>query len=298
MPETTDAQTGVAATLPPGELPLDPDASSVLRRFPGASRLYVQPEERAALEEPFLDDEIEILPTGEPYAPHGRYRTRLNHVFGPGQWALLPLTDHLLDGKTVVQPWVLTVRGCVAAVASGAGSSGFDSDIAQQTEAAKSQALTRACKDLGIGLFLAQKRWAESFRERLCLLVEAKDRKDKDWRRCWRRADGVPFPYEGQIHRQPKGASPASPAPADPAPASSAPDAPPAAPAERPAKAKTAKEREEEFFAEMANERKRVGNAVYLKVLEKFGHTAMGAIPPAKRAAVLAELQGLPGGKS
>lgn len=295
MADVSEAAAG-GSGLPPGEIPLDLDATAVQRRFAGASLLSIQPEEQALLEAPFPDEEIEILPTGEPYAPQGRYRARLNQVFGTGRWALLPLTDHVLDGKTVIQPWVLVIRGAVAAVASGAGNSGFESDLAQQSETAKSQALTRACKDLGIGLYLAQKRWAESFRERFCVLLDAKFRKDKDWSRMWRRTDGVPFPYEGQIHRQPKAAAPASPAPAAPAEPPSASAGP--APEEKPSRGKTSKEREEEFFAEMANERKRVGNAVYLKVLEKFGHTAMGAIPPAKRVAVLAELASLPGGKS
>lgn len=279
-----------AVSLPPGELLVEPDVASVLRRFPGASCLEVTPEQAAALEAPFPDDEIEILPTGEPYVPNGRYRARLNQVFGHGRWALLPAQDHVMDGKTVVQLWVLVVAGHVVAIAPGAGAAGFDPDLAQQLESAKSNALTRACKDLGIGLFLAQKRWAETFRERYCIQVDAKDRENKDWRRCWRRVDGIPFNYEGTIYRRPGGAKPET---VGTHAAAASPAEPPAAPEERAPKGRTAKEREEEFFAEMANERKRVGNAVYLKVLEKFGHTAMGAIPPAKRAAVLAELRAL-----
>lgn len=291
MPENRESTsaTGAAFSLPPGELLVEPDVSSILGRFPGASLLEVRPEQAAALEAPFPDDEIEILPTGEPYVPNGRYRARLNQVFGHGRWALLPAQDHVMDGKTVVQLWVLVVKGHVVAIAPGAGAGGFDPDLAQQLESAKSNALTRACKDLGIGLFLAQKRWAETFRDRYCIQLDAKDRKDKDWRRCWRRVDGIPFNFEGTIHRQPGPKTGASPTPA----ASPAPAAAPDTPEERPGKARTAKEREEEFFAEMANERKRVGNALYLKVLEKVGHTAMGAIPPAKRAAVLAELRAL-----
>lgn len=291
MPESHEFTGAQCATaLPPGELLVELDLSSVLRRFPGASLLEVTPDQAAALEAPFPDDEIEILPTGEPYAPNGRYRARLNQVFGHGRWALLPAQDHVMDGKTVVQLWVLVVAGHVVSIAPGAGAEKFDTDLAQKLESAKSNALTRACKDLGIGLFLAQKRWGETFRERLCILVDAKTKQGDSWRRCWRRADGVPFNYEGTIYRRPGGAKPETvEAPA----AAAGPAEPPAAPEERAPKGRTAKEREEEFFAEMANERKRVGNAVYLKVLEKFGHTAMGAIPPAKRAAVLAELRAL-----
>lgn len=291
MPENRESTsaTGAAFSLPPGELLVEPDVSSILGRFPGASLLEVRPEQAAALEAPFPDDEIEILPTGEPYAPNGRYRARLNQVFGHGRWALLPAQDHVMDGKTVVQLWVLVVNGHVVAIAPGAGGSGFDSDLAQQLESAKSNALTRACKDLGIGLFFAQKRWAETFRDRFCILVDAKSKQSDSWRRSWRRADGVPFNFEGTIHRRPGGAKPEpSSAPATPGPAEA-----PAPPEERPAKGRTAKEREEEYFAEMAAQRKRLGTSVFQKVLEKAGHTAMGAIPLAKRAAVLAELQGL-----
>lgn len=299
MPNDTPTGDPVATGPPPGEIPIEMDASAVLRRFHGASLVEVTRDEASCLELPFPDSEIEILPTGEPYAPNGRYRERLNHVFGQGRWALLPAEPHVLDGKSLLQWWVLTVRGGVVATAPGGGTIGFDGDLSQALESAKSNALTRACKDLGIGLFLAQKRWAETFRERFCLMVDAKDRKEKDWRRCWRRADGVPFPYEGTIHRKPApqkdGAQ--SDAPAQPPAPAPEPAEPAAATTER-GKGRTAKEREEEFFAEMANQRKRVGGPAYMKVLEKAGHTAMGAIPPAKRAGVLAELASLPAVKA
>lgn len=290
MPESNEF-TGVtgAVSLPSGELLVEPDLSSILRRFPGASLLEVTPEQAAALEAPFPDDEIEILPTGEPYVPNGRYRARLNQVFGHGRWALLPDGPYVMDGTSVVQLWVLVVKGHVASIAPGSGAAGHDPDLAQQLESAKSNALTRVCKDFGIGLFLAQKRWAETFRDRHCMQLDAKAKQRDDWRRCWRRVDGIPFNYEGTIHRQPGAKPGASPAPA----ASQAPAAAPDTPEERPGKARTAKEREEEFFAEMANERKRVGNALYLKVLEKFVVAIHVGLRQALRAAGVAEEVGL-----
>lgn len=300
MADSTDASSGVATTLPPGELPLPVlDATAVLRRFAGASTLAVSDTEASILSEPFPDEEIEILPSGEPYVAQGRYRTRLNLAFRRGLWALLPISDFVIDERTgtTSQGWGLFVRGKLVSIAWGSGSGG-DSDLAQALEGAKSNALVRVCKDLGMGLVLAEKRWAEAFRERVCVLVEAVDRK-KGAVNWWRRADGVPFHEERRILKGKATAS--STGSAQPgADATSAPAGPAPQASETPGKAatKSPAERRKAFEEAMVLEKRRVGAPAFLEILKKYGFTAMGSIPESKRAPIYHELQALPEVKS
>ncbi len=298
----------VPFTAPVAEIPFELDATAVLRRFHGASRLELDAESEVELSTPFADDEVELLPAGEPYAPHGRYRERLNDVFGPGQWALLPLAEHQEDVNAkkpertkiyLVQQWGLFVRGALVSIAWGeSGAETADSTLAQMLEAAKSNALTRACKDLGIGLLLADKRWGAAFRERVGVLVESKLYPRDDWRAQWRRFDGVPYPFEGKVIRKP-GAAP-EPAPASiPGPSAStgAPAEPQAAPTTTPPAdpGDDVKGADDKYLDAMAAQRKRVGTEVYLKVLSRFGVTAAGQLRGrAKRSEIYKALEALP----
>lgn len=284
-----------SASLPAGELPLELDASAVLRRFTGASTLAVSDTEASILSEPWPDEEIEILPSGEPYVAQGRYRARLNLAFRRGQWALLPISEYVIEERsgTTSQGWGLFVRGKLVSIAWGSGSGG-DSDLAQALEGAKSNALTRVCKDLGMGLTLAEKRWAEGFRERCCVLVEAVDRK-KGAVNWWRRADGVPFHEEKRILRGRAAGRGDGTATAGAAPTSAQVETAPQA-SETPGKAaaKTPAERRKAFEEAMVLEKRRVGAPAFLEILKKHGFTAMGSIPESKRAPIYHELQSLP----
>lgn len=100
------------------------------------------------------------------YLPEIKYRRILNKAFGPGAWGLAPRGDVQTANKIVSREYALVCQGrCVAlrypqtrplnfgrlvAIAKGEQQYFDDSGIPTATEACKSNALMRCCKDLGI----------------------------------------------------------------------------------------------------------------------------------------------------
>ncbi len=147
-------------------------------------------------------DEVDILPTGELYLSHARYRTRLVQAFGPMGWGMRPLGEHMFDAAdgTLYREWGLVVSGRLAAVAVGSASYHETNDrmsYADAAEAVKSNALSRCCKDLGIALELWDHRWIEVFKRDFCVKVWRKStggkRDGQQGSYQWRRKDADPF---------------------------------------------------------------------------------------------------------
>jgi len=168
----------------------------------GFGRSQLTKEEGAALAAPMADDELGILPTGEVYPPTVFIRRRLNAIFGPGGWGLRPCANPTVQGRTVVQPWLLLVREQAVAIAYG--ECDYQPDNKRMTwatalEACKSNGLMRCCKDLGIGSECWDKRFQHQFRTTRAVLVNVESRQGPD--RWWRRLDDPPFPEEGRATR-------------------------------------------------------------------------------------------------
>lgn len=118
--------------------------------YVGLSLHRVTDEEAKILIAPLTDDEVEILPTGELYMSAVNYRRRLTAAFGPGGWAMRPLTKPALRGNQLMQEWALYVYGHF--VASAYGECEYQPDNARMTygdviEGAKSNAVMRCCFD-------------------------------------------------------------------------------------------------------------------------------------------------------
>lgn len=72
----------------------------------------------------------------------------------------------------------------------------FDSaGVATATEGAKSNALMRCCKDLGIAHELWSPRFIRSFKSRYCVEVFVDNLTTGKKKKLWRRKDGPPFEY-------------------------------------------------------------------------------------------------------
>lgn len=167
-----------------GEI-VQPPAServSVVERFRGAATQPVTEEQAKVLMAPCELSDLDILPTGEVYLSQIGYRRRLNGVFRPGGWALVPLDKPALVGKTLMQPWALYVNG--AFVSSTYGEADYQKDnprmsYATAAEALKSNALMRCCKDLGIASECWDRRFTEKFKKEHCINAQGKwKRKD------------------------------------------------------------------------------------------------------------------------
>lgn len=205
-------------------------------------------DETNVLTSAFDDDDWDILPTGEVYVNHMKYRERLTRVFGAMGWGMRDLDALRFDADTGVayQTWELIARGVKIAKAVGSARYSEDAskrlDYADTAEAAKSNALTRCCKDLSIGSELYDRRKATAWKRvhAVKVWVEGKNKPQ------WRRVDSDPFYGEkGVAADSPKATvvqHPSAPAPvaSQPATTQPAPAATTAAPqTARPAQSST-----------------------------------------------------------
>lgn len=99
-----------------------------------------------------------------------------------------------MSAKVVSREWALLCLGRLVAVARGEQHY-FDPDgIPTAAEGAKSNALMRCCKDLGIASELWDPRFIRSFKAAHAAQVWAESRDGKK-KQLWRRKDGPKFTY-------------------------------------------------------------------------------------------------------
>jgi hypothetical protein len=112
-----------------------------------------------------------MTPDGLIYLPEIKYRLVLNKAFGPGGWGLAPRSETNVGPRIVSREYALVCQGryvlCLStsthpqahnsirvrrlvAIARGEQEYFDPSGIPTATEACKSNALMRCCKDLGI----------------------------------------------------------------------------------------------------------------------------------------------------
>jgi hypothetical protein len=112
---------------------------------------------------PIPDIDIEIRPDGLIYLPEIKYRRILNKAFGPGAWSLLPMDITISSNDNMLYyRGALFVHGRFVSEAIGEQQYYATNDrmsYATAAESAKSNCLTRCCKDLGI----ASELWDPSF---------------------------------------------------------------------------------------------------------------------------------------
>jgi hypothetical protein len=92
------------------------------------------------------------------YLPEIKYRRILNQAFGPGGWALMPRSETMHFDNTVESAQLITreyALYCLGRfVAQATGEHAFytrgNIGYGKACESAKSNALMRCCKDLGI----------------------------------------------------------------------------------------------------------------------------------------------------
>jgi hypothetical protein len=157
-----------------------------LENYSGASLLRLDHEEAEQLAAAFPSDALDVKPTGEVFVSQVHYRRRLNKVFGPGQWALVPRGAWTRDGGTMMREYVLYARGHFIAEAVGECEYQESNDRmtwADAAEGCKSNALTRACKDLGIASECWDRLFATNWRNEHCIQVWVQKRNKPQWRR-------------------------------------------------------------------------------------------------------------------
>jgi hypothetical protein len=173
-PKVTAAQAKVEAV-----------ASLTLKAYERASELKLTPEEIAGLQEDFPDEAFKPGASGKEsliYIEHAFLRDRLNKVFGIGQWAIVPRSrwgeDFTIPANRdkpeqsatrIYVEAMLVVRGCFVAEAIGDMvyyPKNQSQNYGDAVEGAKTSALRRCTKELGIGLQAYKKDWCAGWWER------------------------------------------------------------------------------------------------------------------------------------
>lgn len=139
--------------------------------------------------------DVEIKPDGLLYLPEIKYRRVLNRAFGPGGWGLAPRSETNVGPKIVSREYALVCLGRLVAVARGEQEYFDQNGIPTATEAVKSNALMRCCKDLGIASELWDPRFIREFKAKYCVEVFAEHVPTKKKKKLWRRKDQPKFEY-------------------------------------------------------------------------------------------------------
>jgi len=192
------------AYAPAAVLAVRPLGEEVVLVGLGTAELKLTAEEERTLNEPVLESEVLMKPTGQPYLSHPSYTRWFNRAFGRTGWALVPVTRPRINETTVVCEYMLYIHGQPVAHAigeqeyRGVGSTAqkinHEQTYGDAMEATNASALRRVAKRLGVGLELWDKRWLHAFIDRYCIKVW----KDGDTKPQWRRADDPPFYWENK----------------------------------------------------------------------------------------------------
>ncbi|KAJ3047181.1 hypothetical protein HK097_000157 [Rhizophlyctis rosea] len=155
---------------------------------------------------PINESDIEIKPDGMLYLPEIKYRRILNRAFGPGGWGLVPKSMHTVVNTTLTREYALYCHGRFVAQARGEQDYFSDAGIPTATEGAKSNALVRCCKDLGIASELWDPNFIREFKERMCVSKFAKNVATAYKKILWRRVDRkFEYPYVEEPEGTPGG---------------------------------------------------------------------------------------------
>jgi hypothetical protein len=183
-PESSTAIATIPSPVKPEQAKVDAIANLTMACYAKASMLQLTEEETAKLGADFPDDAFRPGAAGKEnllYIEHAFLRDRLNDVFGPGQWSLIPRSrwsqpfsyekkgGEEVHGEKIYVEAMLLIRGCFVDEAIGDMDyfpKNNATNYGDAVEGAKTQALRRCAKTLGIGLQAWKKGWCEGWWKR------------------------------------------------------------------------------------------------------------------------------------
>ncbi|OBS23427.1 hypothetical protein FPOA_03975 [Fusarium poae] len=107
-------------------------------------------EQSEVLSRPIDVEDVEVKPDGIVYLPEVKYRRRLNEAFGPMGWGMVHRGDVVVGQNIVTREYALIVNGRIVSQSQGVNNFFSPEGVPAAIEGAKSNALMRCCKDLGI----------------------------------------------------------------------------------------------------------------------------------------------------
>ena len=143
------------------QLPVSTVQSRMEELIPFAGTIETTHGQRNILFAPVKDEDVEIRPDGLVYLPWPQYVERLRDAFGVG-WAIIPKDMPKLQQNHMYWPFYLMIQGKLAGFAIGEQEyqpNNPQMSYSDASEGAKSNALMRLCKGIGISLEL----WKPSF---------------------------------------------------------------------------------------------------------------------------------------
>ncbi len=150
--------------------------------------LKLSAEQKAILSRDVNSDEIGIKPKGAIYLPWSRYADILNDAFDR-EWLMVPDGLPQVQNGVILYGHYLLLNGRYAGYAIGEQEFGEDSKLAmtygEAIEAAKSNALMRLCKGLGIGLCLWDSEFVDAWKSKYGETYE------KNGRTYWKKKKNV-----------------------------------------------------------------------------------------------------------
>lgn len=166
--------------ITPAQAKVEAIANLTMSAYQRAATLELSQEEIEKLAADFPDESIQPGAAGKEnllYIQHAWLRDRLNAVFRPGQWSIVPRnrwaepfkTQGGKDASRVYVEAMLVIRGCFAGEAIGEMEyfpHNSTQNYGDAVEGAKTAALRRCCKELGVGLQVYKKEWCEGWWQR------------------------------------------------------------------------------------------------------------------------------------
>lgn len=195
---------------------LDPSYGTLIKIqktdvFAGAGEKRATNAQIAALCGPIETKDVRVLPdTASLYLPWSWYADRLTKAFGPMGWSLLPVTDEqnnpqkpVAKDNVMYREFILRAEGRF--IASAVGECSYNPNNARMTygdavEGAKSNALSRCCKVLGMASDIYSDGWREEWTKENAVCVVVMGHKGRQT--LWRRKTALPLKNE-QGHANP-----------------------------------------------------------------------------------------------
>ncbi len=176
-------------TLPEGKKDVIPTSNvqtEMEKLIPYAGTIELTEDQKKILFAPVKEEDIEVRPDGLVYLPWMEYVSRLRDAFGIS-WAIIPKEMPKFQGNHIYWPFYLMIQGKLAGFAIGEQE--YQPSNARMTygdavEGAKSNALMRLCKGLGISLELWKPSFVRGWKEK-----HAEEYDDKGKKR-WRKKNG------------------------------------------------------------------------------------------------------------
>ncbi|KAF4993670.1 hypothetical protein FGRMN_6388 [Fusarium graminum] len=120
------------------------------RSWYGLGTKPVTMEQNEVLSRPVDPEDVEVKPDGIVYLPEVKYRRRLNEAFGPMGWGMVHRGEVVVGNNIVTREYALIVNGRIVSQSQGVNNFFAAEGVPDAIEGAKSNALMRCCKDLGI----------------------------------------------------------------------------------------------------------------------------------------------------